>query len=119
MKICYHCKQEKELDEFYVRKDSPSGRQGICKICMNRAVADRRLLLIKKARESRGGKCEVCGYDKCQQALEFHHTDPSGKEFPLTDGRSRSWERMKKEVDKCILLCANCHREYHYGILDL
>jgi len=64
-----------------------------------------------------GGKCSVCGYDKCVEALEFHHLDPTVKE-KHSNGRGidrrRSFEKQKPELDKCVLLCANCHREVHY-----
>ena len=62
--------------------------------------------------EYKGGKCERCGYNKCIGALEFHHLDPSTKSFSLT-GNTFGIERQKKEADKCILVCANCHREIH------
>ena len=63
----------------------------------------------------KGGKCERCGYNKCINALEFHHLDPTKKDFTISDSTKHySLEDMKKEVDKCILVCANCHREIHY-----
>lgn len=64
----------------------------------------------------KGGKCQKCGYDKCIEALQFHHIDPSKKDFSI-GGKSWAFERMKKEVDKCILLCANCHIEEHNGVV--
>lgn len=67
----------------------------------------------KELVEYKGGKCEKCGYDKCIEALEFHHLDPKQKDFTIA-GSSYSIERMKQEVDKCILICSNCHRELHY-----
>lgn len=69
--------------------------------------------LKEKLVEYKGGKCEICGYNKCISALEFHHLDPLQKEFNI-NGDYKSIERAKKEVDKCILVCANCHREIHY-----
>lgn len=61
-----------------------------------------------------GGKCMRCGYCKYPEVLEFHHKDPKKKEFNLgLGGLTRSWARIKKEVKKCELLCANCHREIH------
>ena len=61
-----------------------------------------------------GGKCCICGYDKCIEALEFHHLDKSTKEEkPSKAILSWSFDRAKKELDKCILVCANCHREIH------
>lgn len=62
----------------------------------------------------RGGKCEICGYSKCIEALEFHHLDPKQKDFSISNtGGTPSFEKMKEEADKCQLLCANCHREEH------
>lgn len=66
----------------------------------------------RKLIEYKGGKCEVCGYDKCVSALSFHHKDPKEKDFSIS-AKSYSYERLKKEVDKCILVCANCHIEIH------
>ena len=63
--------------------------------------------------EYKGGKCEKCGYNKCVEALEFHHKDPNEKDFSISS-HSYSFDRMKKEVDKCMLVCSNCHREIHY-----
>ena len=65
--------------------------------------------------EAKGGKCERCGYDENIAALEFHHLDPSKKSFQL-DSRRLSNTNIKtllEEADKCILVCANCHREIH------
>lgn len=65
--------------------------------------------------EQFGGKCQICGYNKCINALEFHHIDKEEKEEPPSYIIMRwSWERVKKELEKCILVCANCHREIHY-----
>ena len=63
----------------------------------------------------KGGKCEDCGYDKCEAALEFHHLDPSIKEASWNKIRLWGKERLFKELDKCVILCANCHRERHYN----
>ena len=66
----------------------------------------------------RGGKCEKCGYNKCQAALEFHHLDPSQKEFAISKVRKFSVSgilpEIKSELDKCSLLCKNCHAEEHF-----
>jgi len=64
--------------------------------------------------EYKGGKCEKCGYDRCIDALEFHHNDLSKKDFGISEkGYTRSWKRVMEELDKCIMICANCHRELH------
>lgn len=79
-------------------------------------VANRRRTLKLMGIEYKGGKCIKCGYDKCVDALDFHHVGP-GKDFGLASkGYTHGWERVKEELDKCILLCANCHREEHSKI---
>ena len=68
----------------------------------------------------KGGKCALCGYKKCEQGLEFHHFNSSKKDFGISaKGYTRSWRTIKEELDKCILLCSNCHREVHAGIRQL
>lgn len=84
-----------------------------CKKCSADGVRRRRYRLKEKAVEYKGGKCEICGYDKCIDALEFHHKNPDEKDFGISSGETRSWGKIKKELDKCIMLCANCHREIH------
>ncbi len=72
------------------------------------------------AREYKGGKCVLCGYNRCSGALEFHHRNPKKKDFSLSvRGLTRSWEKIKDEINKCVLICANCHREVHAGISQL
>ena len=66
-----------------------------------------------------GGQCQICGYKKCNRALSFHHKDASKKDFGLSaSGLTRSWEKTKAELDKCILVCANCHMEIHERLLE-
>ena len=87
---------------------------------MVQAVRKRRIKLRRMAREYKGGKCEICGYFKCQRALSFHHINPKEKSFGVSEkGLTRSWDIIRKEIDKCILICANCHMEIHDGITQL
>lgn len=82
------------------------------------AVSQRRKLLKKKAVSYLGEKCSLCGYDTCIDALEFHHIDPTQKDFGISyKGITRSWEKIKDELDKCILVCLNCHKEIHAGLV--
>lgn len=64
-----------------------------------------------------GGRCVRCGYDKCLGALEFHHLDPFKKDPQFKTMNAWPYKRKKKELKKCELLCANCHREKHYKTL--
>ena len=67
----------------------------------------------------KGGKCVVCGYDRCVDALTFHHID-GHKEFGIAArGYTRSWSAVKAELDRCILVCANCHTEIHAELHDV
>lgn len=63
-----------------------------------------------------GGKCRVCGYNKCISALDFHHLDGNTKEFGLTKYKIcyKNIPKISEEISKCILLCSNCHREEHH-----
>lgn len=61
----------------------------------------------------KGGKCKKCGYDKYFENLEFHHKDPSKKEFTIAKKCNNKWQTIKKELDKCMILCSTCHRELH------
>ena len=67
-----------------------------------------------KCVEYKGSKCELCGYNKCIASLDFHHTNPLLKEFNLAGtGLKKSWDKLVPELDKCQLLCRNCHCELH------
>ncbi len=87
---------------------SPEQKAAFNKYCIER-WKQRKLFAV----DYKGGKCSKCGYDKCVGALEFHHLDPSEKEAHWQKMRLWSKSRLLKELDKCILLCANCHREIH------
>ena len=85
-----------------------------CSKCASEAVQKRRDKVKIMAIEYKGGKCSICNYNKCVGALEFHHIDTNEKEFGIgSKGYTRSWKSVKLELDKCVLVCANCHREIH------
>jgi len=82
-----------------------------------REVTTHRRRLKSRAIDYKGGKCILCGYDRCNAALEFHHLDKTTKAFGLSrKGVIRSWDSVKKELDKCVLICANCNREVEAGV---
>lgn len=82
------------------------------------ALRYKKRALKHKLIEYKGGKCERCGYNKCEGALQFHHIDPTLKEFTLShinlNDTNFAFEKVINEIDKCELLCANCHAEQHY-----
>ena len=88
------------------------------KVSNTEAVESWRKRKKKALVEYKGGKCQCCGYSKCIEALEFHHLDPNIKSFTIS-GKSKSFNSLKSEVDKCILVCSNCHKEIHAGIINI
>jgi hypothetical protein len=87
-----------------------------CRQCRQDHVAKNRIKTRIKAIDLLGGKCIICGYDKCNAALQFHHRDPSLKKFNINNYTcSKAWKTIKEETKKCDLLCANCHMELHFG----
>ena len=75
----------------------------------------------KRIIESMGSKCQICHYDKCNEALELHHINPDKKEFSFgkITASPKAWSKMVIELRKCVLLCANCHRELHNNLTSL
>lgn len=87
-----------------------------CKQCRMDRVARRRREIKRTLVTEAGGRCIICGYEKHLEALQFHHLDPSTKQFHLGQGGvSRSLARCRAEARKCALLCANCHAEVEAG----
>ena len=102
--ICTICTKKYNYKRHYNSKK----RCGSC-------VANCRRREIKnKCLEYKGNKCSRCGYNKCKQALTFHHRNPSKKSFGISGSHTRAWKTIQKELDKCILLCMNCHMETEY-----
>lgn len=99
---------------IYCYECSPSYEHGESK---SETIIALRKAMKKQAVKMRGGKCERCGYDKCIGALQFHHRNPEEKKFGLSmNGITHSWNEYLLEVEKCVLLCANCHAEEHSGL---
>lgn len=107
IKICINCKRPMRL-----KKE----RGFSCWVCTNKKSREKKLL---KVQGIVGNSCWVCGYNKCWQALDFHHVLPEKKLFNLTAHELQySWNRVYDEIQKCVLLCACCHREVHAGLID-
>jgi predicted HNH restriction endonuclease len=84
---------------------------------LNLAVTEARRKLKAKAVAYKGGKCTSCGFKGYPAIFDFHHPDPKAKDFPIA-GSCKSFERIKPELDKTVLLCANCHRKIHEEIFS-
>lgn len=108
--IIKNCKHHGETKYVYINSENKYR----CIKCRSEAVQRKRENIKKLLIEYKGNKCEICGYNRCISALEFHHKDPKEKDFSIGQkGYTRSLDKNKKEVDKCLLVCANCHREIH------
>jgi hypothetical protein len=107
----YFCERcgETNPSRFY----HPKGR---CKNCHNTSSVERFRKYKKIAVDYKGGKCIKCGYNKCLGSLDFHHVDPDKKDPKWRVMKNWRLERVKDELDKCILVCKNCHGEIHYRV---
>lgn len=94
---------------FTYRRGKGSGPRKCASCCTKQRHETFRMKLI----EMKGGKCAQCGYSRSVSALCFHHRDPSEKRFSLSVSMNRAWETLVEEVQKCDLLCSNCHIELH------
>ena len=114
-KICPIC------NNTFFPKTAMANQRMCCYNCMPDGVQLTRGMFLAKIKETRGGKCIRCGYDRCIKALEFHHIDPSKKDFTISNDHFRLQEAVE-ETKKCILICSNCHKELHdnmWSIKDL
>lgn len=139
-KYCLECSPYKRHNTRPIGEINPKwvpyGGTATCKICQreyertrsgNRCVDQcascrvnsRRKDLKQELITYKGGKCQICGYNRCYQVLTFHHLDPTQKEFNISGNHTSSLKRLMTEVDKCVLLCHNCHGEIHAGITVL
>lgn len=110
---CYECNP---LKKYSSQEEAIAARR---KQQVNNTTKKRHELK-EKAVKYKGGKCQICGYNKYIGALEFHHVDPNLKDFSIsTDGFTYGWEKIKTEIDKCILVCSNCHKEIHAHIIEI
>ena len=86
------------------------------KISLCQYIKNRRIEFRQNALKYKGSICVLCGYNKCNRAFDFHHVDPNTKKFNISSvAYTYTWEEVILELDKCILLCANCHREVEEG----
>ncbi len=119
-KTCPKCKTEKPLSEFYYKNDGGKPRPyTYCKTCWGKQSTDRTVEMKRKCVDYKGGKCQSCGYDRYIGALEFHHKNASEKTYEISQKlKCYSFEKLKIELDKCVLVCCRCHDEIEGGIIE-
>lgn len=99
-------------NNIFSPKSAAANQRLCCYNCMPDGIQLTRGMFLAKIKEQKGGKCIRCGYDKCLKALEFHHIDPSKKEFTISNDHFKLLDAVE-EIKKCILICSNCHKEFH------
>ena len=135
-KVCIACQVEKDEEDFGWNSKPKGIRQRKCRECSNaynRAyytnkdrhkqaarVKQRKLTIAQKYQEWKSTqRCLVCG-EAATECLDLHHTDPSTKEHTIGNLSSvGSWSTLQKEIAKCVVICANCHRKVHAGTITL
>lgn len=135
MKECIECKQTKSLDEFPWRNKSKGVKHSRCKICstaynreyyknvdkqkqINRVTKNNKKIKDKYFEWKSQQKCSMCPEDS-SECLDFHHLDPNEKDFDPSRAKDYGWKRFLTEIEKCIILCSNCHRKVHSGRIKL
>jgi len=136
MKKCTNCKEEKSEEHFAWKNKAKGLRQNKCKICYSaynrtyyhsgekhKQKARVRANIEKTAQKYRAWKdlqsCNECD-ESAAECLDLHHLDPTKKDFSLSGSyQMYTWERIQKELHKCVVLCANCHRKVHTGRIQI
>jgi hypothetical protein len=106
---CVYC-GETNISKFYGHKRQVCGK---CQNQYNKEVGHKKQAFI---RDYLGGRCVACGYDKYPSSLDTHHTELAKKDPMCRHMRYWSIDRIKREIETCILLCKNCHAALHCGI---
>ena len=111
-KVCPIC------GKTFTPKSAAASQRTCCYDCMPDGIQLTRGMFLAKIKEQRGGKCIRCGYNKCIKALEFHHIDPSQKDFTISNDHFKLLDAIE-ESKKCILICSNCHKELHDNLWNI
>ena len=115
-KVCNRCLTTKPIEKFSRKRDNRDGRKNTCSSCDALKTLERKENNRLKIKEYLGGEyiCTKCGYTyHSLNVFDFHHIDPTNKDNIISQMLSYSWSNIKKELDKCVLLCACCHRIEH------
>ena len=117
VKVCTKCGRELPLDQFNWREKSKGTRRSECKKCHSDFMKNRYKQKKSEIQDLKIGlKCAKCGYNKCGASLEFHHINPEEKDEKVARMMTNNYnlDIVKEEIKKCIVLCANCHHEFHF-----
>ena len=113
-KKCKKCGYTLPTENFHKNKGKADGLDDRCKDCKRKERSARRRANKVALIEYKGGRCQVCGVVGPPCIYDFHHPDSDDKEFTISE-KDYSFEKLKKEADKTMLVCSNCHRRIHAG----
>jgi hypothetical protein len=113
MKHCSRCQENKKNEEFSKDASSPTGLTYYCRLCNKNSCAQHRREFKEKCIDYLGGICWSCSGEFPVSVFDFHHLDPAQKDVEVSKLTFRPWEVVMEELDKCALLCSNCHRQAH------
>lgn len=119
MSVCTDCKVEINASNGYKKAGTKGRFMSRCKKCFCDYCINRWRERKVKAIKDKGDKCHDCKQTYHFSVYDFHHLDPSKKDMAWDRAKMVSDERLKQELDKCILLCSNCHRLRHHGSIQL
>lgn len=116
MKNCSRCSEILTTENAYYKNKAKTKFQGYCKSCLYFRQKERWIKRKNEAIQYKGGKCQDCNILYPYPVMEFHHLDPNEKDFDWSDLRHHgSIKLIQQELDKCALLCSNCHRMRHHN----
>lgn len=115
-KICTKCGKELPIEDFNWRNKEKGTRRSECKTChadFMKEVYENKKKTVAEIKKNL--KCAKCGEER-EYCLDFHHADPNEKENTIARMTSNNYrlDTVLNEIKKCIVLCSNCHREFHY-----
>jgi hypothetical protein len=110
----FRCECGETNKKEFPKKGGGRRSLSVCRKCHNKKIMHRLYQVKIKSVYYKGGGCQRCGYNKNLSALQFHHRNPNEKSHSYYSTK-RNWEKFKKELDGCDLLCANCHAEVTWG----
>lgn len=113
-RTCNVCKIFKPFDAYTMRKDRPGTVVPTCKVCNSIRTKAKQKDIKCLCINYLGNKCKLCDGVFDSEQYDFHHTEPEHKDFEIRDRRGLTFESLVKELNKCILVCANCHQYIHH-----
>ena len=113
MKHCSRCQETKKNEEFNTDNKAQSGLSSSCKLCNKNRSAQFRREFKETCIDYLGGECWSCKGEFPVSVFDFHHLDPAQKDVEVSKLTFKPWDEVVAELDKCALLCSNCHRQAH------